>query len=209
MFANAATRIPARQKGATLVIALLILVLIMMIGITAISTSNTQFKLAGNLQFEDSAMNNTEAAITAAEQWLTPANIKNAGFTGAGPLTSPEPGSNAATPELLPLTSVAAIRTARDTKPFSMTWGDANSRCIGSTNYPACNAGGSTDGSPNQRYYIELMSLNNRLLGSSAAVGGRTSSGCNQVNTYQITARGVSARGATRFVQSFYSVLSC
>ncbi len=51
------------QRGATLVVALLILVLIMMIGITAVSTSNTQFRLAGNLQFEDSAMNNAEAAI--------------------------------------------------------------------------------------------------------------------------------------------------
>ena len=55
-----AARFPGRQGGATLVIALLILVLIMMIGITAVSTSNTQYKLAGNLQFEDSALNNSE-----------------------------------------------------------------------------------------------------------------------------------------------------
>ena len=64
-------RMPARQRGATLVIALLVLVLIMMIGITAISTSDTQYKLAGNLQFEDSALNNAEAAVTAAENWLS------------------------------------------------------------------------------------------------------------------------------------------
>ncbi len=60
----------SRQRGATLVVALLILVLIMMIGITAVSTSDTQYKLAGNLQFEDSALNNAEAAVTAAEIWL-------------------------------------------------------------------------------------------------------------------------------------------
>jgi hypothetical protein len=53
------------------------------------------------------------------------------------------------------------------------------------------------------------MSRNNKLQGSSQVVGGRTSSGCNQVNTYQITGRGTSARGATKFVQSFYSVLNC
>ncbi|MBL8336979.1 MAG: hypothetical protein JNM97_09410, partial [Rhodoferax sp.] len=70
------------QRGATLVVALLILVLIMMIGITAVSTSNTQFRLAGNLQFEDSAMNNAEAAVTAAENWLaTGTNYNNAAFT--------------------------------------------------------------------------------------------------------------------------------
>ena len=190
MFANAATRFPARQKGATLVIALLILVLIMMIGITAISTSNTQFKLAGNLQFEDSAMNNSEAAITAAEQWLSAGtNYKNAGFTAY---------AQATTPQLVPIAQVVT--------PLMMTWidladpggphtADANSLMVG--------------GNTAQRYLIQQMSRNNRLLGSSAVVGGSASSGCNQVNTYQITARGLSARGATRFVQSFYSVLSC
>lgn len=196
MLSKSAYRSRARQKGATLVIALLVLVLIMMIGITAISTSNTQFKLAGNLQFEDSAMNNAEAAITTAEQWLsTGTNYTNAAFAGGGPTVDPDPGSNAATPQLLPWTTVATVRTARNTQPFSMTWGDANSVSVG--------------GNTSQRYYIELMSRNNRLQGSSQIVGGRTSSGCNQVNTYQITGHGVSARGATRFVQSFYSVLSC
>ena len=196
MSSNFSYRSAARQKGATLVIALLVLVLIMMIGITAISTSTTQFKLAGNLQFEDSAMNNAEAAINTAEQWLsTGTNYTNAAFAAGGPAADPDPGSVAATPQLFPLTTVAAIRTARDAKPFSLTWGDGNSVSVA--------------GNTSQRYYIELMSRNNRLQGSSQIVGGRTSSGCNQVNTYQITGQGLSARGASRFVQSFYSVLSC
>ena len=190
MFANAATRIPARQKGATLVIALLILVLIMMIGITAISTSNTQFKLAGNLQFEDGAMNNAEAAITAAEQWLsTGTNYKNAGFTAY---------AQATTPQLVPIAQVV--------NPISMTWIDLADP---GGPYPTTANSLMVGGNIAQRYLIQLMSRNNRLLGSSAVLGGRTSSGCNQVNTYQITARGLSARGATRFVQSFFSVLSC
>ena len=45
-------------------------------------------------------------------------------------------------------------------------------------------------------------------MGSGVGLG-KGSSGCNKVNLYQITARGVSARGATKLVQSFYSVLSC
>ena len=200
-------RFPARQKGATLVIALLVLVLIMMIGIAAISTSNTQYKLAGNLQFEDSAINNAEAAVTAAEQWLsTGTNYASAAFAGGGPTVSPDPGSAGATPQLYPLTTVTAIRTARDVKPFSLTWADANSRCVGTFAGTVCDP---TLGNTNQRYFIELMSRNNRLQGSSQVVGGRTSSGCNQVNTYQITGHGVSARGASKFVQSYYSVLSC
>ena len=53
------------------------------------------------------------------------------------------------------------------------------------------------------------MSLNNRLQGSGQNTFGRASSGCNQVNTYLITGRGTSARGATKLVQSYYSVLNC
>ncbi len=187
---------PRGQRGATLVIALLVLVLIMMIGITAVSTSDTQFKLAGNLQFEDSALNNAETAMSTAERWLsTGTNFRNAAFTGIDPATNPDPGSDVATPELLPRTTVDAIRAARVNRPFSITWADTNSAA----------AGGNTA----QRYTIELMSLNSRLQGSSQVVGGRASSGCNQVNTYLITGRGISARGATKFVQSYYSVLSC
>ena len=183
------------QRGATLVGALLILVLIMMIGITAVSTSNTQFRLAGNLQFEDSAMNNAEAAVTAAENWLaTGTNYNNAAFTAVAATTNPDPGSDAATPQLLPRTSIASIRAARDIRAFSMTWDDTNSLSVAGTT---------------QRYYIELISQNNRLQGSSQVVGGRASSGCNQVNTYMITGRGASARGAVKFVQSYYSVLNC
>ncbi len=174
----------ARQKGATLVIALLILVLIMMIGITAVSTSDTQFKLSGNLQFEDSALNNAETAVTTAERWLgTGTNYLDAGFTTA----------DLAKPYLLP--RVLPRPAARDTNPLTLTWSDANSLTVA--------------GNTSQRYTIEQMSLNSRLSGSSRVIGGRANTGCNQVNTYLITARGTSARGATKLVQSYYSVLSC
>jgi Tfp pilus assembly protein PilX len=177
-------RPPRRQRGATLVIALLVLVLIMMIGITAVSTSDTQFKLAGNLQFEDSALNNAEVAVTTAENWLgTGTNYTDAGFTVADP----------AKPQLLP--RAAPRPTSRDTDPLTVAWADTNSLAVG--------------GNTNQRYRIELMSLNNRLPGSSQVVGGRATTGCNQVNTYLITGRGVSARGATKLIQSYFSVLSC
>ncbi len=180
-------RLPlARQRGATLVIALLILVLIMMIGITAVSTSNTQFKLAGNLQFEDAAMNNAETATTMAENWLsTGTNYTNAGFTAY---------ASGSTPHLLPTGRLAGL-TAPANSPLSMTWADTNSLAVGNNN--------------SQRYFIELMSLNNRLQGSSQVVGGRASTTCNKVNTFLITARGQSSRGATKFVQSYYSILNC
>ena len=178
---------PARQGGATLVIALLILILIMMIGITAVTTSNTQYKLAGNLQFEDGAMNSAEAAVSAAENWLITStsavppvpHYLDAGFATANVTTG-----------LLPITPAVSNATL-----LSMTWSDSNSQSVG--------------GNSAQRYVIQMMSSNNLLTGPSAAVGRQGAAVCNKVNNYLITGRGTSARGATKFVQSFYSVLAC
>lgn len=169
---------PGRRKGATLIIALVVLILVLMLGIGAISTSNTQVQLAGNLQFADGAMNNAETAVSSAEQWLgSGTNFKNAGFSVRNAATTPH------------------LWTMTDTvNPLTMTWSDSNSLQVGSDA---------------QRYYIQQLSKNNVLFGSSLVVGRQKSSACNQVNTYLITARGVSARGATKYVQTYYSVLSC
>lgn len=160
-----------------MVIALLILVLVMMIGITAVSTSTTQYKLAGNLQFEDGAMNNAETAVAVAENWLsTGTNFNNAGFTTY----------STDTPHLYPISA--------SNNPLAITWSDSNSLSVGS-NW--------------QRYQIQLLSTNNQLMGSNAAAGRQAAGVCNKVNTYLITGRGQTHRGAIKIVQSFYSVLAC
>ena len=180
----------ARQRGATLVMALLILVLIMMIGIAALSTSNTQFKLAGNLQFEDSATNNAEAAIAAAEAWLAPDNnsYKDPGFTtyAHGP-----------TPQLQPVTA--------SLNPMTMTWQDSVEDADRSQNFADSVR---VAGNVSQRYFIQLMSKGNQLPGSGISPP-RTSSACNKVDTFVITARGTSSRGATKYIQSYYSHKAC
>jgi len=175
-----------RQGGATLVIALLILVLIMMIGITAVTTSNTQYKLAGNLQFEDGAMNNAEAAVSAAENWL----ITSTNAVPPVPHYLDASFSTGATTGLLPIAPPVSNATL-----LAMTWSDSNSQSV---------AGNSA-----QRYIIQLKSSNNLLTGSSATVGRQAAAVCNKVNNYTITGRGTSARGAVKYVQSFYSVLAC
>lgn len=161
--------------GATLVVAMIALVLVAMIGVAAINTSSTQFKLAGNLQFEDGAMNNAETAVATAENWISSGtNYQDPSFT------------TASVNHLLPATA--------SPDPLTMTWNDSNSLSLG---------GGS------QRYFIQQLSTGNVLTGSSLAVGGRVSTACNKVNTYQVTGRGGSARGAVKIVQTFYTVLSC
>lgn len=164
-----------KQAGSTLVVSLIILIILMLLGVGAITTSDTQFQLAGNLQFEDAAMNNTETAITAAETWLA------SGTNYADPAFAAY-----TTPHLYSVSSVAAP------DPLTVAWDNSNSAAVA--------------GNASQRYIMEQLSANNRLNTSSQTMG-RSSSGCNMVNTYRITARGESRRGATKFIQSFYSVL--
>jgi Tfp pilus assembly protein PilX len=175
---------PSSQKGATLIIALILLVLIMTLGIAAFNSSKVQFKLAGNLQFEEIAMNNAETAVAAAEGWLSTAgNIKNAGFTTY----------STATPQLHPIGHLQNL-AAPANDALTMAWDGTSDVLVGSGN---------------QRYMVQLMSAGNTLIGSDVKFGGPKASACNKVNTYMITARGQATRGATKFIQSYFSVLSC
>lgn len=135
-------------------------------------------------------MNNAEAAIDAGERWIAGTtggakNYLNAGFTTAATVNYSSAGSNAMTIKLYPISSTP--------DPFDESiW-----------------SGLQVEANSNQRYFIQLASNNSTLVGSNQVVGNRASSGCSKVNTYRIVGRGTSARGATKFVQSFYSVLSC
>ena len=80
---------PLRQRGASSLFITVILVLVLMLlAVTAAVLSSTQFKLAGNLQYENIAFNLAEGALASAENWLstkdgngTYTNARNANFT--------------------------------------------------------------------------------------------------------------------------------
>ena len=188
---------PRRQQtGSTLIISLIILIMVMMLCVTAMVTSQTQYKLAGNLQFEDAALNNAETAIAETETWLaTGTPNTNAGLISdacaSRSVAHLYPLDTTVTPPAPCLSGYAS--PAND--PLTMGWDNTNSVQAAATS--------------NARHLTELLSTNNILIGSTVVVGGRRSSACNKVNTYRITARGISARGASKFVQSYYSVLNC
>jgi Tfp pilus assembly protein PilX len=172
----------SHQAGATLAIALVVLAVLMLSGVAAMHLSNTQFRLAGNLQYQNAALNQAETAVAAAESWLaTGDNFRAPGFDSYSTANS----------QLYPADYLAS----RGLDPLTMTWQDGNSMKL--------------DATGNQRYLIEMIGKNKRVLGSSLAVGGRQSTGCNMVNVYRISARGASARGAAKTVQSVYTVKSC
>ena len=95
-----------RQTGASLVTSLIILGVLALMGISGVLIANTQFKMAGNLQFQTAAMADAESALAVAESWL-PENYTHQGFAQSG------------TRGLYPL------GTAPD--PVTMTWDDTTS----------------------------------------------------------------------------------
>lgn len=58
------------QAGSSLVVSMIMLVVLMLMGVGAMVVSNTQFRMAGNLQFQNLAMNNAESALAQAEHWI-------------------------------------------------------------------------------------------------------------------------------------------
>jgi Tfp pilus assembly protein PilX len=174
-----------RQTGATLIFALLFLLVIMLTGIAVMNNSGTQFKLAANAQFESLALNKAEAAVATAEDWLsTDKNYSLGGFTTY---------SAALTPHLHPIGRVVNL-SAPNNNYLTLDW-TSNALAV--------------DGDTSQRYMIELLSKNLRLQVSNQGSTGRATAGCNQVNIFRISARGESARNAVKVVQSIYSVKSC
>jgi Tfp pilus assembly protein PilX len=162
------------------------MVMVMLLGLSAMQLSKSQLSLSSNLQFQEDAFNQAEAAIVSAEHWLsTGTNYQAAGF------------NSSSSPGLYPMGYLSTdIRDPRifPVDPLTMSWDDRHS------------IQGSDD---NQRYLIGQIAIDKKLESSGAGLGGRMTSGCNQVNTYRIIARGASSRGATKFVQVIYSVLNC
>lgn len=68
------------QAGSTLVVSMIMLVVLMLLGVMSMSTSDTAYKLAGNLQFENNALNNAEAALSDVEN-----SLKNGGIDITNP----------------------------------------------------------------------------------------------------------------------------
>jgi Tfp pilus assembly protein PilW len=95
-----------RQRGASLLVALVMLAVLMLMGVSAYVASNSQFRMAANFQYQNLALGNAESALAAAENWIA-ANYNDAGFSTLTPGGLYPPG------------------TAPD--PLAMTWDDTTS----------------------------------------------------------------------------------
>lgn len=186
-----------KQNGATLIVALIILVVLMILGVGALMSSNTQSKLSGNLQFEAEAKIRAENSAAAAEAWLSvvdgagrPTNANNPEFTAA---------CNAAKVNkfIYPLGCLAA-QVAPDNNPLTMTWDGTNSAQVFDVN-----------GNAVGRYLIELAAPMDRDPDTGGSVPNPRPTICNRFNVFRITARGTNARGAVKVIQSVFQVKNC
>jgi Tfp pilus assembly protein PilX len=177
-----------RQRGSTLIVSLIVLVLLMLIGVAAMLTSDNQYRMSGNLQFESDALNRVENVVTTAESWLANAPPMAEGKDPR--FQAPQGPTN---PERYPRRLTTSDPAAPD--PLASAWDASNSIAPN----PAA---------PDERYRVEQIGQNLNVSGDQAWFPGAPFP-CNRVNTYRATARADANRGASKTVQSVYSVLNC
>lgn len=168
--------LPRKQAGSSLVVSMIMLVVLMLMGVGAMVMSNTQYRMAGNLQFLSLASSNADSALAQAENWLATSYEDNRLQTGGRVAGGMYP-KGTAVPD-----------------PSTVTWDDTNSEKVdasGTQRYmiEVIDTGRNmAKGSARQcNPYIPVPP-------------------CNYANIYRVTARGTSARGAVSVVQSIFAV---
>ena len=101
---------PRKQAGSSLVVSMIMLVVLMLMGVGAMVVSNTQYRMAGNLQFQSLASTNADSGLAQAENWLA-TNFENTKL-----ITRVAGG-------FYPQGSAAP-------DPYSMSWDDTNSEKV-------------------------------------------------------------------------------
>lgn len=80
------------ERGAALVFSLIFLLILTVLGVTAMTTSSLQEKMAGNLRDQFMAMESVESAVRAGERWLY--DYRTTFGAASGPPLTACPGSN-------------------------------------------------------------------------------------------------------------------
>jgi Tfp pilus assembly protein PilX len=177
--------VPVRRRdaGFSLITAVVIVLMVTIVGLSAMTISRSQLQASGNAQYQLAALHEADRGVATAETWLdTGTNAKSAGFATRGDQT----------PALFPVNYLSS----NSLNPLTWTWSDTNSQSL--------NSGAS-------RYLIEQVANNIVPAGESprGLIDEEGNTDCKMVNVYRVTARGTSATGASRTVQSVFSVDAC
>ncbi|MFZ4792101.1 MAG: pilus assembly PilX family protein [Candidatus Competibacteraceae bacterium] len=170
------------QRGAVLIVGLLILLIMTIVGVTAMQSTGLEEKMAGNVRDRNVALQAAESALRQAEDYIEPLATVS-GFNGTNGLY----GLNNSEPIDL-------------SKPASTVWTTTNSRAFS----------GTLDGvSTVPRYMIKIRSQGNSSLAGALNVQGYGKENpASQAVIFRITARGTGGTDQSQvFLQSYYGKL--
>ena len=166
----------ARSRGAALVTSLIVLGVLMLMGVSAFILSKTQFKLAGNVQFQTLALTDAENALSQAELWIN-THANDDAFIKGG------------TAGIYPKNTAPA-------DPLSATWDDTTSVKVN----------GNDNQRYMIELYIDNRVLPTASVANQCSNNYGSPGPCPAVNVYRITTRGTSRLGAAKIVQSLYAL---
>lgn len=121
---RACTTLRCNQRGVTLVVSLIFLLLLTILGITAMNTSTLQEKMSGNLRDQDMALQAAESALRGGETALRTA------WAGGKPFADPACAST--------VCSLGTVQVTNDTWWFanSMEYGGTGTQITGAAAEP-------------------------------------------------------------------------
>ena len=176
------SRPPHGSGGFSLITVVVIVLMVTIVGMAALTASRSQLRSAGSTQFQLAALQEADRGIATGESWLRDGtNSRNAGFTTRNAQS---------TPALYPRDALA------NSDPLTWAWSDQNSIAL--------NNGAS-------RYLVEQVAANVMPLGESqrGLIDPEGNTDCKVVNVFRVTARGTGGAGASRTLQTIFSVDGC
>jgi type IV pilus assembly protein PilX len=196
----------ARQRGVSLLIALVVLVIMTLAGIELMRSVDTTNIIAGNLGFQQAATHSGDAAIESAITWLqaqssTSLQVDNTANCAAGYKTSytpsTEPPANTSTTWPLWWNSNACIWTSPTTDQAGNTWSYTINRM--------CSAPGAPTNGLNQNCYTSPFAIA-AAAGSCNGVAGDICLNASAQVYYRITANISGPRGTRSYVQAIVAI---
>ena len=197
---NQYLRHTTRQRGAALFMALIFLLILTILGVFGMNVSRLENLMAGNAQFQTTALNNAEYVLARGERDLQA--LADAG--GVNPFLTAD-----ATDQYFCANDDSCLRTSGDgdlINPAALTWTFSSTQVeLPDVGNDGSDSDGDTNPDDGTGQYIIIDA------GYDNGTGECVTQQCRQdilagaqVHVFQVTARSTSSRGAKRIVQSAY-----
>jgi type IV pilus assembly protein PilX len=187
------------QRGAALFMALIFLLILTILGVFGMNVSRLENLMAGNAQFQTTALNNAEYVLARAEQDLVAIGDALENGTGTNPFIA------TADDHYYCANDDSCLRTNNSDAdlidPAALNWAFSNN----TIDLPDVNGNSTADDGSGQYIIIDAGYDNGSGECVTQQCRQNTLAGA-QVHVFQVTARSTSSRGAKRIIQSAYVV---